>query len=113
MCALNEVKGMKLKMKNQLIYSDTIIYSNELIDVKIRKYFEYKIRKENSKDKISNDVELTNILKLQNINIDLDERLIILNKYIILLFNDVEFNDLNKALKGVIKVNRIANIIGI
>ena len=53
-------------MENQLIYSDTIIYSNELIDVKIRKYFEYKIRKENSKDKISNDVELTNILKLQN-----------------------------------------------
>ena len=54
-------------MENQLIYSDTIIYSNELIDVKIRKYFEYKIVKENSKDKISNDVELTNILKLQNI----------------------------------------------
>ena len=91
-------------MEKQLLYSDTIIYSNELIDVKIRKYFEYKIVEENSKDKISNDVELTNILKLQNINIDLDERLIILNKYIILLFNDVEFNDLNNPIESIYNV---------
>ena len=45
------------KKENELIYSNTIIYSNELIDVKIRKYFEYKIVKENSKDKISNDAQ--------------------------------------------------------
>lgn len=94
-------------MENQLIYSDTIIYSNELIDVKVRKYFEYKIVKENSKDKISNDVELTNILKLQNINIELDERLIILNKYIILLFNDVEFNDLNNPIESIYNVRMV------